>query len=228
MSQGVPSHAGRARKRVAACKDGCLLVVFSRGVHVPTTPVTVGRALHGHQGTHVQVPALKTLIQPPRGLVCAMLSHLQALCPLLPFCLSFIFPLLFVAVLMNISWPGTSVNSPGCSLPPSWLGCVCQEAEMASLGREGSNGSDVGSCVVSPSPAVLSLSLQPARDGQRTVVAACPCTDGLHGSRASLHTLARPCPGGPGGPGGHACLRAPAQLHVSPPVPRVPSAATAV
>lgn len=62
MSQGVPALAGRARKRVAACKDGCLLVVFSRGAHMPTTPVTAGQALHGHQGTHIQVPALKTLI----------------------------------------------------------------------------------------------------------------------------------------------------------------------
>lgn len=36
--------------------------------------------------------------------------------PPIPFCLSFISFLLLAAVLMNISWPGTSVNSPGSSL----------------------------------------------------------------------------------------------------------------
>lgn len=88
MSQGVLALAGCARECVAACKDGCLLVAFSRGAHMPMTPVTVGQALHGHQGTHIQVPALKTLIQAPHGLVSAVPSRLQALC-LLP-------PLLFI------------------------------------------------------------------------------------------------------------------------------------
>lgn len=48
------------------------------------------------------------------------------------------------------------------------------------------------------------------RRGALEVHARCPCA------------LARPCPGG------HACLRPPTQAHVSPPVPRVPSAAAAV
>lgn len=77
------------------------------------------------------------------------------------------------------------------------------------LGREGTKGSGVDSCVVLPSPAVLSLSLQPARDCQQSVVAVCPCTDG---SRA-------PCPGG------HTCLCAPTRGPVFPAVPSVPPAA---
>lgn len=51
----------------------------------------------------------------------------------------------------------------------------------------------MGSCAVSPSSAVPSLSLQPPRDCQRTVVAACPWwPHGLYGSRASSHTRAGP------------------------------------
>lgn len=51
----------------------------------------------------------------------------------------------------------------------------------------------MGSCAVSPSSAVPSLSLQPPRDCQRTVVAACPWwPHGLYSSRASSHTRAGP------------------------------------
>lgn len=44
VSQAVPAHAGHAHKCVAACMDSCLLGVFSRGVHMPTTPLSLGWA----------------------------------------------------------------------------------------------------------------------------------------------------------------------------------------
>lgn len=51
----------------------------------------------------------------------------------------------------------------------------------------------MGRCVVSPSSVVLSLSLQPPRECQQTVVAAGPWwPHGLYGCRASSHTRAGP------------------------------------
>jgi len=183
MSQRVPAHAGHAHKHVAAFKDGCLLDVFSRGVHTPTIPVMVGQALHGHQGTHVQVPALKTLIQPPHGLVCATPSCLQALCLLPSFCLSFIFPLLFAAVLMNIAWPRTSMNPPPRLLPAPSAGTspifgglggthlLGSHLRGEDPGREGSSGSAAlrHSCTC---PLLSPVCHQPPQPSERAVSSA--------------------------------------------------------
>lgn len=114
MSQGIPIHAGYA------CEDCSFLAASSRSVYVPTTSMTVNQALHGHLGgpTYYCDDWYKDL-DSATPWACQCHAELPASImssPPIPFCLSFISSLLLAAVLMNISWPGTSVNSPGSSL----------------------------------------------------------------------------------------------------------------
>lgn len=144
----------------------------------------------GHQGTHIRMLALKTLIQPPYGVVCAMLSCLQALCLPPPLLFILYFPPSFRGCANEYFMARNQREFPGCALPPA----AGTSPDVGGLGRM----------------CLLRNHLRKKGSGQgrkqwlwcrhcrhcpsnlQTAVTACPYTGGLHSSRVSLPTCAWP------------------------------------